>query len=148
MYKFRRYNLENLNTENVIDMSYMFNKCNIKNIKFPNSFNTKNVKDMSYMFNFCQYLEEIHFNSSFITNNVLNMRGMFGRCYNLKKLDLSHFNTSKVGNMLCLFDECNNLEEIIINPSTFITKNVKDMGLMFNNCYKIKKKLIYHLLIQ
>ena len=137
-YNLEEIKLDNLNTENVINMSYMFKKCPLKKIEFPNTFNTKSVKDMSFMFLFCNDLEEINFPSSFITNIVIYIQGMFGRCYKLKSLDLRNFDTSKVENMLSLFSDCCNLEEISINPSTFITKNVKDMGHMFNNCNKLQ----------
>lgn len=61
--------------------------------------------------------------------NVFNMR-------NIKNLDVSHFNTSKVTTMYQMFHSCENIESI--NIGNFNTSNVTSMSAMFGNCYKLQ----------
>ena len=50
--------LSNFNTDNVNNMSYMFNECHkLKEIKGINNFNTSKVTDMSRMFQACNIIE-------------------------------------------------------------------------------------------
>ena len=130
--------LDNLNPENVTDMSYMFNNCSeLEKIEFPKSFNTKKVANIEFMFHNCYELRDISF-GDFNTDNVKSMKGLFGNCYKFKKIDISKFNTSKVIDMSYMFKTCNQLEELIINPKTFITKEVKNMARMFVECLSLK----------
>ena len=55
---------------------------------------------------------------------------MFKGCNNLKNIDLSNFNTSKVTNMGDMFEGCGQLTELDL--SSFDTSNVKIMYYMFN----------------
>ena len=129
---------DNLNIENVTDMSYMFNNCSeLEKIEFPKSFNTKKVSNIEFMFHNCYELRDISF-GDFNTDNVKSMKGLFGNCFLLKKIDISKFNTSKVIDMSYMFKTCNQLEELIINPKTFITKEVKNMARMFVECFSLK----------
>ena len=52
---------------------YVLNLLNLIN------FNTNNVTDMSYMFDGCSLLKELNLNN-FNTNNVTNMSCMFSGC--------------------------------------------------------------------
>ena len=52
-----------------------------------NNFNTNNVTDMSYMSFGCSPLKKINLNN-FNTNNANNMMYMFGRCLNELKLKI------------------------------------------------------------
>ena len=82
--------IENLNTENVTDMSSMFNGCSgLADLDLSN-FNTANVTSMSYMFKDCSSLTSLDL-SSFNTINVTNMNYMFSECSSLKQLDISSF---------------------------------------------------------
>ena len=127
--------IENLNTENVTDMSYMFNSCRVlKNLDLSN-FNTKKVEDMRYMFYQCKTLEILDL-SRFETENVKNMEYMFYNCVLLKTLTLSDkFNTQNVMNMGYMFYGCPNLQSL--NLSGFDTKEVTNMSNMFNICKKL-----------
>ena len=58
----------------------MFDSCSNSERFYLSSFNTENVTDMSYMFNNNNRLREINL-SSFNTNNVTNMSHMFRNCY-------------------------------------------------------------------
>ena len=129
------------NRKNITDMSDMFRFEIISSIKKLDlsNFKTDNVKNMSGMFNGCYFLEELDL-SNFNTNNVTNMKEMFYNCSSLEELDLSNFNTNKVTDMSCMFAGCSSLEELDI--SNFNTINVKKMKYMFSSCSKELKEKI------
>ena len=123
--------IENLNTEEVADMSEMFNNCSrLENLDLS-SFNTAKVTNMTGMFDGCWGLTSLNL-SSFNTAEVKNMSSMFSRCEGLTSLDLSSFNTAKVTNMGDMFWGCKKLT--YLDLSSFNTAEVTDMGNMFNGC--------------
>ena len=69
------------NRKNITDMSDMFRFGIISSIKKLDlsNFKTDNVKNMSGMFNGCSFLEELDL-SNFNTNNVSNLKEMFYGC--------------------------------------------------------------------
>ena len=73
------------------------------------SFNTNNVTNMSFMFDRCYSLISINL-SLFNTNNVTNMCFMFSGCKSLKSIDLSSFNTNNVTNISVMFYRCKSLK--------------------------------------
>ena len=92
----------------------------LKELNLSN-FNTNNVTDMSFMFNGCSSLKKLnifHFN----TNNVTNMDYMFFLCSSLKELNLSSFNTNNLTNMGCMFYACS---EQFQNEIRVHEKNIK-----------------------
>ena len=123
--------LEYLNTENVVDMSYMFFNCSILTSFELSNFNTANVKDMNSMFFGCRSLTSLDI-SNFNTSNVEDMTRMFYRCENLTSLDLSNFNTANVTDMNQMFRMCYNL--ISLDLSSFNTEKVTKMREMFSEC--------------
>ena len=134
--KIIQINLDNFNTEGVINMKRMFNGC--ENLKSLNlfSFNTNNVTDMSYMFSFCKSISNLNL-FSFNTKNITDMKAMFQSCENLTELDLSSFNTQIVTDMNCMFNKCKNLYSL--NLLNFDSKNVRKMTGMFQLCENIKE---------
>ena len=123
--------LENLNTSEVTDMSYMFEGTNkFKNIDLS-SFNTGKVTTMKGMFKDCLSLTTIDL-SSFNTENVTDMSEMFYKCQVLTSLDLKHFNTQKVTDMTDMFLNCYTLTDLDL--SSFNTENVTSMNRMFTGC--------------
>ena len=160
--------LNNLYTNNVTDMSYMFADCsNLVNIVFGDDFSTDNVAYMSYMFSNCFLLTELDvskFNtsnvtmmdrmfyhceslneinvSSFNTTNVTTLKSMFNGCYKLTSLDLLSFNTENVVDMSFLFKLCSNLT--YIDTSSFNTSNVTIMSFMFEDCTKLASLDVSH----
>ena len=149
--------LDNLNTSNVTDMSWMFYGCHSLTSLDLSKFNTSNVTSMWGMFQGCYSLTNLdlsNFNtanvtnmynmfsncialtsldlSSFNTSNVTNMSFMFTQCKSLQNLDVSHFNTEKVTNMWCMFQHCDALTSLDV--SNFDTFNVKEMSGMFFSC--------------
>ena len=73
----------------------MFNGCNnLKEIKGLNNLITNKVTDMSWMFYDCKNLISIDI-SNFKTDNVTDMREMFNGCNNLKEINISNFKLKK-----------------------------------------------------
>ena len=159
--------LENLNTSEVTDMSYMFEATNkLENIDLS-SLNTGKVTTMKGMFKDCLALTTIDL-SSFNTENVTDMSQMFYNCHDLTSLDLSHFNTQKVTDMTRMFSDCWALTDLDLgsfntenvtsmyymfcdcrvlanlNVSSFNTENVTDMTYMFSGCYKLPSLDLSH----
>ena len=123
--------INNLRTDNVTDMSYMFYYCSgLTNLDLS-SFNTGNVTSMSLMFSSCSNLTNLDL-SSFNTGNVTSMYGMFWSCSNLTSLDLSSFNTGCVTDMSYMFYDCSGLTNLDL--SSFNTGNVTSMSFMFSGC--------------
>ena len=56
----------------------------------------------------------------------------FGGLSNMKSIDLSRFDTSRVKDMSWMFYDCQNLEHLDL--SSFDTQNVTNMKFMFYNC--------------
>ena len=151
--------LENLNTSNVTDMSFMFNGCKSLTSLDLSSFNTakvtdmsgmfadcssltsldlnplntSNVTDMSFMFNDCSALTSLDL-SPLNTSNVTDMRGMFIFCDDLPSLDLSSFNTDKVTSMRNMFSGCENLKTIICDDDWSTSSVLEDSEDMFDGC--------------
>ena len=127
--------LDYLNTENVTDMSDMFNNCtNLPSLDLS-KFNTAKVTNMYDMFKNCTKLSSLNLSESFNTVNVTNMAFMFKGCKKLSSLNLSNFNTAKVRNMYNMFEFCNSLSSLDL--SNFNTAKVMDMSYMFNGCKKL-----------
>ena len=120
--------IENLNTQNVTDMSYMFNNCPGLTSLDVSNFNTQKVEDMSEMFSVCSGLKSLNV-SHFDTQNVKNMNSMFYSCKRLTSLDVSNFNTQNVTDMSYMFSWCAGLNSL--NLSNFDTQNVEYMNNMF-----------------
>ena len=123
-------------TSKVTDMRWMFNGCSgLMSLDLSN-FNTSNVTNMSSMFYACYNLEMLNV-SSFDTSNVIDMQSMFNMFYSnttskLQKLDLRNFNTSKVANMASMFRYCRGLTSLDI--SSFDTSSVTNTANMFEDC--------------
>ena len=126
--------IENLNTSEVTNMSYMFYACHGLTSLDLSSFDTSEVTDMSYMFQACDGLTSLDL-SSFNTSKVTNMCGMFFSCDELTSLNLRSFDTSKVTTMGSMFKMCKKLT--ILDLSSFNTSKVTSMVMMFYQCYKL-----------
>lgn len=123
--------IENLNTENVTDMTSMFYNCPCLEKLDLSHFNTENVIYMGTMFSACTNLTSLDV-SHFNTSKVKDMWGMFETCMELKSLDLHNFNTEKVEKMGNMFSGCWALTDIDL--SNFNTESVIRMDGMFANC--------------
>ena len=126
--------LENINTSEVTDMSFMFSFSSIKGLNFK-TLNTSSVTNMTGMFD-NTYFKELDL-SNFDTSNVTSMSGMFvsfGFGSESCNLDLSHFDTSKVVDMSYMFWCC---QTSSLNLKSFDTSNVQYMTSMFEGCNHI-----------
>ena len=133
--------IENLNTENVTNMAYMFRGCRKLAELDVTHFNTANVTSMSNMFCDCSNLTSLdvtHFN----TANVKNMSSMFHFCVKLTSLDVTNFNTANVTSMENMFGYCTGLTSLDV--TNFNTANVTNMGSLFNNCKKLTSLDVTH----
>lgn len=125
--------LSTFNTENVTDMACMICQCgaNVSGIKINISgFNTENVTDMS---NMLTAATEIVGLDDLDTGNVTNMGSMF-YAYQGNSLDLSNLDTGNVTDMSFMFAHTK-LEKVDI--SNFNTKSVINMQSMFVNSNKL-----------
>ena len=123
--------IENLNTENVTNMAYMFRGCRKLAELDVTHFNTANVTSMSNMFRFCEDLTSLDV-TNFNTANVKDMSSMFYSCEGLTSLDVTNFNTANVKDMSSMFYFCEDLTSLDV--TNFNTENVTSMENMFGYC--------------
>lgn len=123
--------LENLNTSQVTNMSFMFSTCSKLTSLDLRYFDTSQVTTMEYMFSTCFKLANLNV-LKFNTSKVENMECMFKQCEALTTLDLSNFDTSNVTNMSSMFMYCSLLTSL--NISNFNTSKVENMDHMFFRC--------------
>ena len=103
--------------------------------------NTQNVTDMSWMFTCCYALTSLDV-SNFNTQNVEDMTDMFLGCEGLSLLDLSNFNTERVENMSSMFSGCSTLQTIFASDK-FVTDQVFWGDDMFIGCENLKGFIDY-----
>ena len=134
---FTELDLSHFNTSKVKSMQSMFAYCtNLKTLNLSN-FDTSNVISMRSMFYDCEKLEDLNLSSSFDTKNVTTMKTMFYNCFSLTNLDLSSFDTSNVTSMAYMFEKCFSLTNLDL--SSFDTSNVTTMQSMFGNASGLKE---------
>ena len=109
---------------------------NLTTIEGIEYFNTENVMNMRYMFDDCKSLKSLDL-TNFNTENVTDMYYMFAYCTSLESLDLTNFNTAKVTNMAGMFQSCNALKTIYASDK-FVTDQVTESTCMFSDCLKLK----------
>ena len=103
--------------------------------------NTQNVTDMSEMFTCCYALTSLDV-SNFNTEKVTNMTDMFLGCEKLSLLDLSNFNTANVMGMSSMFSGCSTLQTIFASDK-FVTNQVLGGYDMFIGCDNLKGFIDY-----
>ena len=120
--------IENLKTDNVTDMTWMFTGCSSLTSIDLSYMNTANVTKMHGLFNGCSNLTNINL-SGLKTTNVTTMNTMFCDCSSLTSVDVSSFHTRHVTDMEFMFYGCSNLTSLdLVN---FDTSNVTNMNYMF-----------------
>lgn len=153
-------NMGKLYTNNVLSMSFMFESCEKLSSIDVSNFVTSNVINMEWMFDTCNNVTELDI-SNFDTRNVVDMDGMFSYCNKLesinlrgirlanscdmtfcgcpllRNINLSYVDTKDVIDMGEMFEECPSLERLDL--SSFDTSNVKDMYWMFGDCTNLKE---------
>lgn len=128
--------LDHFNTEKVENMSAMFMECKQLTTLDVSKFNTANVTDMSVMFSFCERLFYIKV-KNFNTEKVTDMKQMFMFDKTLTWLDLTNFKTDNVTDMSDMFCGCSSINEITLGD--FNTTKVKDFFEMFKGCHNLQK---------
>lgn len=93
-----------------------------------------NPKSDFFMNNF-ENIKEVDI-SNLDTSKVVNMQYAFNGCSSLKKINTDKLDTSNVINMSNIFANCINLESVDL--SKLNTKNVTDMSAMFFKCSNLK----------
>ena len=83
------------------------------------------------MFYNCGELRKLNL-SNFNTNKVTDMKNIFECSFSLEELNLNSFNTNKVTSMRYMFWNCISLKKL--NLSNFNTNKVTDMTDMFRYC--------------
>ena len=135
--------IENLNTENVTSMAYMFSSCsNLAELDVTH-FNTANVTSMNSMFNSCRGLTSLDV-TNFNTANVTSMNSMFNRCRGLTSLDVTNFNTANVTDMSYMFSYCYSLTTIYVSDEFVITNITNKAYSLFFDCEKLKGAIGYN----
>ena len=125
--------------DDILDMSYMFENCSSLIYFSNNNLNTNNVNNMSNIFKDCLNLSTIHGISKWETYNLKNMKGMFYNCIELRNLsDISNWKTNKVCNMGFMFYNCSSLKKLP-DISKWNTNNAIFMNKMFYNCISLTK---------
>ena len=140
-YILKKINIQNFNTSEVKDMSYMFDQCTkLEELLInPLTFKADKVSNMSYMFNECRELKKIDL-SSFKIKNVKYTSYMFGNCQKLVEVDLSSSKFNKDTIMVHMFDGCKNIKKINISSlDTLVPKKVENM---FDNLSKSTKIIV------
>lgn len=113
-----------------------FYKCtNLATIEGFENLNTENMTKMSYMFFLCRNLSSLDL-TNFNTGNVTEMWGMFEGCEGLTSLDLTSFNTANVTDMDGMFEGCSTLTTIYAIEK-FVTDQVHGYD-MFSGCTSLK----------
>ncbi|AFM05776.1 surface protein 26-residue repeat-containing protein [Bernardetia litoralis DSM 6794] len=111
------------NTENVTNMSFMFNTASSFNQPIE-EWNTQNVTNMSWMFAFAPFNQPI---GKWNTSNVTDMSYMFyATSFNQP---IGKWNTSNVTDMNGMFSDATSFNQPI---GKWNTQNVTDMSEMFN----------------
>ena len=95
----------NIDTSNVISVSYLYNDCNSL-VRVP-MMNFSNVKTMDHIFNYCYNLGSV---PQFDTSNVTSFYSCFNYCSSL--VTIPELNTSKATNVDSMFGSCNSLRSI------------------------------------
>jgi len=124
-------NLTYLNTQDVTDMSGMFDNCWSLTSLDVSHFDTSHCIDMRGMFHGCSNLTSLDL-SHFDTSQCKYMWGMFSYCISLTSLDVSHFNTSQCEDMSYMFSNCRSLTSLDV--SHFNTSQCENMSYMFEKC--------------
>ena len=140
-YKLTKADFSNLMTENVKDMSFMFDDCvNLETLLIdPNKFITKKVTSMSNMFENCNKLKSVDL-TSFDAGNVNFANSMFKECHQLEEIDLSKMKISEKANISHMFNNCESLKKI--NLSSFCITDKNTMNNMFDNLENIKEIIV------
>lgn len=118
-----------IDTSKVTNMPRMFYNCHSLTTIPP--IDTSNVTSMNYMFYYCHSLTTI---PRLDTTKVTDMRGIFYNCFRLKKIDITHYNTSSVSYNETWCNKCYSLKAIIIRS---FSSTLSLDSSAFADCYHL-----------
>ena len=98
--------------------------------------NLTGTTDAFYMLNGCMNLKEVDL-TNFDTSRLQNIAYMFHDCKSLERIEWGDFDTGKVTNMSWMFYNCSSLETIDL--SHFNTENMDFMSGVFAGCVNLKQ---------
>ena len=127
----------NSSTQNVKDMSLLFNGCRKLKLIELKGLDVRNVEDMSYMFSRCTELKEVQL-GKWNTGNLQNACGMFNKCEKLSSLSgISNWSMENVTDISIIFQFCESLDKLP-DISKWNLNKVKDISGVFSGCSKLK----------
>ena len=116
--------------------SWFYGCQNLTTIRGIENLRTENVTSMAWMFYYCYKIPALDV-THFDTSEVTDVSYMFGACRRLQKLDLSSFNTSRVETMENMFLNNTALSAIYVGDQ-WSTASVTNGDSMFENCSNIQ----------
>ena len=128
--------LTDIDISELDDLSDVFGILDKTKVIDISGWDTSNVINMSYMFNRCTKLKKIVGIENLDVSKLKTTKIMFYGCKNLVELDLTNWNTISLENMSYMFYNCSNLK-IIKNIENWQLPNVKDVSYMFYECTKL-----------
>ena len=140
-----RLKFGNSSTQNVKDISLLFNGCRkLKQIDLK-ALDVKNVEDMSYLFSRCVELKEIHGLNNWKPNNLKNACGLFNKCEKLTIIsNIGNWAMDNVTDISIIFQFCESLDKLPDIHKWSLNK-VKDISGAFSGCLKLKSPAIRYL---
>lgn len=127
------YGLENIDTSNVTNMSWMFYSCHYGAINGIENWNVSKVTNMRYTFGY-NYMPSLDL-SKWDMSNVTNASEMFNYCISLKELDTSNWTLVNLRNAQGMFRNCNSIK--VINAANWDTRNLTNTSSMFFRCFNL-----------
>ena len=128
--------LTDIDVSELDDLSDVFGILDKAKVVDISGWDTSNVINMSYMFNRCTKLKKIIGIENLDVSKLESANGMFYCCKNLVELDLTNWNPISLENAYEMFSSCSNLK-IIKNIENWQLPNIKEVSFMFYNCAKL-----------
>ena len=128
--------LTDIDISELDDLSDVFGILDKAKVIDISGWDTSNVINMSYMFNRCTKLKKIVGIENLDVSKLKTTKIMFYGCKNLVELDLTNWNTISLENMSYMFYNCANLK-IIKNIENWQLTSIKDVSYMFYECTKL-----------
>lgn len=133
--------LTDINTDLIIDMSYLFERFSYELYPFKiidvTGWDVSNVEDMTNIFSNLVSIEEIKGLHTWNMKNVKNASGMFQDCEMLRELDLSKWEMPKVEKLYNCFENCKIISKI--NVSGWNCQNLLNINSMFYGCTELEE---------
>ena len=115
--------LTDIDISELDDLSYIFYELYSMEVVDISGWDTSNVINMSYMFNRCTKLKKIVGIENLDVSKLKTTKIMFYGCKNLVELDLTNWNTISLENMSYMFCNCTKLD---VDLSNWDLTNIKD----------------------